>query len=159
VAKTKTRQRFVHKRLLTDEERGIWRAFVVLNFAITRKLDDNLRLTSGLTLPEYEVLFELTAAPDNRLRMNELARHLLFTRSGVTRLIDRLEAEGYVERDDCGDDGRGVFASLTAEGFATFEAAAVAYITALRHHFFDRLRDELPTMRRLLARLESDELL
>ena len=159
MAKTTSRQRFVHKRLLTNEERGIWRAFVTLNFAINRKLDEDLRLEAGLTLPEYEVLWELTNAPENRLRMNELARHLLFTRSGVTRLIDRLEAEGYVERDDCGDVGRGVFANLTEEGFAAFEAAAVEYIGALRHHFFDRLRGELPTMRRLLARLESDELI
>jgi DNA-binding MarR family transcriptional regulator len=159
VAKTKTRQRFVHKRLLTDEERGIYRAFVTLNLAISHRLDEDLRVKSGLTLPEYEVLFELTTAPENRLRMNELARHLLFTRSGVTRLIDRLEAEGYVERDNCGDDGRGVFANLTAEGYATFEAAAVEYIKALRRYFFEPLRNELPTMRRLLACLESDELL
>lgn len=157
--KATARQRFVHKRLLTNEERGIWRAFVTMNFAINRRLDEDLRLASGLTLPEYEVLWELTNAPENRLRMNELAKHLLFTRSGVTRLIDRLEAEGYVERDDCDDDGRGVFASLTQDGFDAFESAAVEYIAALRHHFFDRLRGELPTMRRLLARLESEELL
>jgi DNA-binding MarR family transcriptional regulator len=159
VPKTSTRRRFVHKPLLTNEERGIWRAFVTLNFAINRELDEDLRVKSGLTLPEYEVLWELTNAPKNRVRMNELARHLLFTRSGVTRLIDRLEAEGYVERDGCGDDGRGVYANLTETGFAAFEEAAVEYIDALRHHFFDRLRGDLPTMRRLLARLESDELI
>jgi len=158
VPKAKSRQRFVHKSLLTDDERGIWRAFVTLTFSISRKLDEELRFSSGLTLPEYEVLWELVNAPENRLRMNELARHLLFTRSGATRLIDRLEAEGYVERDDCDDDGRGVFAGLTEEGFSAFEQAAVEYIAGVRHYFFDRLRGELPTMRRLLARLESDEL-
>lgn len=156
--KTKTRQRFVHKRLLTDEERGLWRSFVTLNFAISRTLDNELRVESGLTLPEYEVLWELTNAPDNRLRMRELANHLLFTRSGVTRLIDRLEDAGYVQRDECDHDGRGVFAILTEAGFETFEAAAVDYIAALRHHFFDRLRGDLGTMRQLLGRLESDEL-
>jgi len=159
VPKTRSRRRFVHKPLLTDEERGIWRSFVTLTYAINRRLDEDLRFTSGLTLPEYEVLWELTQAQDNRLRMNELARHLLFTRSGVTRLIDRLEAEGYVERDDCDHDGRGVFAGLTEDGFAAFESAAVEYVDALRHHFFDRLRGELPAMRRMLKRLESDELL
>jgi DNA-binding MarR family transcriptional regulator len=158
VPKTKSRQRFVHKRLLTDEERGIWRSFITLTFAVNQKLDEDLRLGAGLTLPEYEVLWELVNAPENRLRMNELATHLLFTRSGVTRLIDRLEAEGYVERDGSDDDGRAVFAALTEDGFATFETAAVAYIAGLRHSFFDPLRGELPTMRRLLARLEQDEL-
>ena len=108
-----------------------------------------------MTLPEYEVLWELTNAPDNRLRMNELARHLLFTRSGVTRLIDRLEAEGYVERDDCHDDGRGVYAALTEDGFAAFEAAAVEYIDRLRELFFDRLEGNLKELRRLLGRLDG----
>lgn len=157
MAKTR-RQRFVHKPLLTDDERGIWRAFVVMNFAINRKLDSELRLQSGLTLPEYEVLWELTQTPENRLRMRELAKHLLFTRSGVTRLIDRLEDAGYVERDDVDNDGRGVFASLTKDGFDAFEAAAVDYITALRQHFLEPLRSDLPTMRKLLARLDSPEL-
>jgi DNA-binding MarR family transcriptional regulator len=159
VPKTKTPQRFVHKRLLTDEERGLWRLFVTLNFAINRALDNELRLESGLTLPEFEVLFQLTSAEDNRVRMRELADHLLFTRSGVTRLIDRLEDAGYVERDYCDQDGRGVFASLTKAGFETFEAATVDYVAALRHHFLNRLRGDLGEMRRLLRRLESDELL
>jgi DNA-binding MarR family transcriptional regulator len=155
VPKTKARRRFVHKPLLTDDERGIWRAFVTVHFELNRRLDDELRQASGLTLPEYEVLWELTNAPENRLRMNELARHLLFTRSGITRLIDRLENAGYVERDDCDHDGRGVFAALTPDGFAAFEAAAVVYIDRLRDLFFDRLRGELPTMRNLLAQLDG----
>ena len=155
MAKTKARQGFVHEPLLTDEERGLWRTFVTIHFAINRQLDEELRQKAGLTLPEYEVLWELTNATDNRLRMNELARHLLFTRSGVTRLIDRLEAAGYVERDDCDDDGRGVFAALTAEGFAAFEAAAIEYIDRLRELFFDRLKGDLKAMRGLLGRLDG----
>ena len=153
--KTKSESgQFVHASILTDEERGLWRSFVTVQFAINRELDEELRKTAGLTLPEFEVLWELTNAPRNRLRMNELARHLLFTRSGVTRLIDRLEAAGYVARDECDHDGRGVFAALTAEGFAAFEDATVDYLARLRELFFDRLRGDLPTMRRLLKRLE-----
>ena len=156
MAKTKARQRFVHRPLLTDDERGLWRSFVTIHFAITGQLDDELRRESGLTLPEYEVLWELTNASDNRLRMNELARHLLFTRSGVTRLIDRLEAAGYVERDVCDHDGRGVYAALTESGFAAFEAAAIPYIDRLRELFFDRLKGDLRETRRLLGRLTPD---
>lgn len=155
---TKQSQRFAHHRLLSDEERGLWRLFCTLNFAINRELDKELRLKSGLTLPEFEVLYELTNAPGNEVRMRELANHLLFTRSGATRLIDRLENAGFVERVYCDQDGRGVYASLTAAGFEAYEAAAVDYIAALRHHFLDRLRGDLRTMRRLLQRLESDEL-
>ena len=157
--KTKTRQRFVHKRLLTREERGIWRLFLTLNFAINRALDRELQLVSGMTLPEFEVLWELTNASGNRLRMRDLADHLLFTRSGATRLIDRLEAAGYVERDGCHQDGRGVFANLTEAGFEKFEAATVDYVAVLRQHFLGPLRGDLGTMRRLLQLLESDELL
>lgn len=146
-------RRFVHESLVTDEERGLWREFVTLHFAINHELDEELRTKAGLTLPEYEVLWELTNAPENRLRMNELARYLLFTRSGVTRLVDRLEAAGYVERGDCDDDGRGVFAALTADGFAAFQTAAVDYVARLRELFLDPLRGDLPTMRRLLGRL------
>jgi DNA-binding MarR family transcriptional regulator len=159
VSETKTSQQFVHERLLTDEERGLWRLFVTLNFAINRALDQELRVQSDLTLPEFEVLYQLTSAPGNRMRMRDLASHLLFTRSGATRLIDRLEHAGYVERDYCDQDGRGVFANLTQAGFETFEAASVDYVEALRRHFLDRLRGDLRTMRRLLRRLESDELL
>lgn len=154
--KTKPRRRFVHQPLLTDDERGVWRSFVTIHFAINRQLDDELRREVGLTLPEYEVLWELTNAPDNRLRMNELARHLLFTRSGITRLIDRLEAAGYVVRDECDDDGRGVYAMLTEDGFAAFESAAVTYIDRLRELFFDRLKGDLRELRRMLARLTPE---
>ena len=159
VPQTKTRQHFVHKRVLTREERGVWRLFLTLNFAINRALDKELQLESGLTLPEFEVLWELTNAPGNRVRMRDLADHLLFTRSGATRLIDRLEAAGYVERDGCDQDGRGVFANLTESGFEKFESATVDYVAALRRHFLNPLRGDLDTMRRLLQRLESDELL
>jgi DNA-binding MarR family transcriptional regulator len=159
VSQTKTTQRFVHKRLLTREERGIWLLFLTLNFAINRALDRELRLRSGLTLAEHEVLYELTSAPGNRVRMRDLADHLLFTRSGATRLIDRLEAAGYVVRDGCDQDGRGVFANLTESGFEKFEAATVDYVAVLRRHFLDPLRGDLDTMRGLLQRLESDALL
>jgi DNA-binding MarR family transcriptional regulator len=73
--------------------------------------------------------------------MAELAERLLFTRSGVTRLVDRLERDGLVERSECPHDGRGVYAILTAKGFDTFEVAAVPHVDGLRRLFFDRLDD------------------
>ena len=100
----------------------LWRRFVETHATIVRRLDEDLRAQSGLTLSSFEVLYELVRAPGNRLRMAELADRLLFTRSGVTRLVDRLVRDGYVERNECVHDGRGVYAILTEKGFETFES-------------------------------------
>jgi DNA-binding MarR family transcriptional regulator len=138
---TETDTQFHHTSLLSPEERLLWRRFVETHAAIVRRLDENLSAQSGLTLSSYEVLVELVRAPGNRLRMAELAERLLFTRSGVTRLVDRLERDGLVERSECPHDGRGVYAILTEKGFNTFEVAAVPHVDGLRRLFFDRLDD------------------
>jgi DNA-binding MarR family transcriptional regulator len=89
--------------------------------------------------------------------MAELAERLLFTRSGVTRLVDRLERDGFVERNECPDDGRGVYAILTAKGFATFEAAAPPFVDGIRNMFFDRLDGKRDTFDEILSGLAPDE--
>jgi DNA-binding MarR family transcriptional regulator len=148
---------FHHTSLLSVEERVLWRRFVETHAAIVRRLDEGLRVQSGLTLSSYEVLFELVRAPGNRLRMAELAERLLFTRSGVTRLVDRLERDGLVERNECPDDGRGVYAILTAKGFATFESAVRPFVDGIRQMFFDRLDGRRDTFDEILIGLASDE--
>ena len=147
---------FVHANLLSRQERVLWRRFVETHAAIVRKLDEDLRANSGLTLSSFEVLFELTRAPGNRLRMAELADRLLFTRSGVTRLVDRLEREGLVERTDCDHDGRGVYAILTEKGFQTFETAAGPHIDGIRRLFLDRLDGWDDVLFRLLHQLAPE---
>jgi DNA-binding MarR family transcriptional regulator len=144
---------FHHTSLLSREERVLWRQFVETHAAIVRRLDDDLRVQSGLTLSSYEVMVELVRAPGNRLRMAELAERLLFTRSGVTRLVDRLERAGFVERSECPHDGRGVYAILTQKGFDTFEAAAVPHVDGIRSLFFDRLDGKGDLFGELLLRL------
>jgi DNA-binding MarR family transcriptional regulator len=150
---TKADIQFHHASLLSAEERVLWRRFVETHAAIVRRLDEGLRVQSGLTLSSYEVLFELVRAPGNRLRMAELAERLLFTRSGVTRLVDRLERDGFVERNECPDDGRGVYAILTAKGFDTFEVAAAPHVDGIRRMFFDPLDGDGATLAELLGRL------
>jgi DNA-binding MarR family transcriptional regulator len=140
--------------LLSADERELWRRFVETHATIVRRLDEDLRSHSGLTLSSFEVLYELVRAPANQLRMAELADRLLFTRSGVTRLIDRLERQGFVERGECPDDGRGVFAAMTAKGFDAFEAAAAPHVEGIRRLFFDRLDGSDDVLGRLLLQLD-----
>ena len=154
---TEVESQFVYTSLLSREERVLWRRFVETHAAIVRRLDVDLRAQSGLTLSSFEVLFELTRAPGNRLRMAELADRLLFTRSGVTRLVDRLEREGYVERSDCAHDGRGIYAILTEQGFDAFETAAEPHIDGVRRLFFDRLEGWDGVLRRLLHQLAPEK--
>jgi DNA-binding MarR family transcriptional regulator len=88
--------------------------------------------------------------------MAELAERLLFTRSGVTRLIDRLERDGLVERHECRHDGRGVYALLTEKGFETFEAAAEPHTVSIRRLFFDPLDGDGDMLDALLIRLAPE---
>ena len=148
---------FVHQNLMTREERVVWRRFVETHAAIVRKLDEDLRAHSGLTLSSFEVLYELVRVPGNRMRMAELADKLLFTRSGVTRLVDRLERDGLVVRSDCDHDGRGVYAKLTEHGFDTFEAACGPHIDGVRRLFFDRLDGWEDVLLRLLHQLAPEK--
>jgi DNA-binding MarR family transcriptional regulator len=145
-----------HKPLLNVEERTVWRTFLRLHAGLTRRLDDELRASLGLSLSAFEVLWVLTTEPENRIRMTELADHLVFTRSGVTRLIDRLERDGLVVRGEVGEDLRGRYAILTREGFDLFEEAAAAYVDKLRELFFAPLRGRpLGELGTLLCRIDE----
>ncbi len=155
---TEVESQFVHTSLLSREERVLWRRFVETHAAIVRRLDEDLRAQSGLTLSSFEVLYELVRAPGNRLRMAELADRLLFTRSGVTRLVDRLERDGFVERNDCAHDGRGVYAILTAAGVRDVRGGGrVRTSTASVSLFFDRLDGWDDVLRRLLHQLAPEK--
>jgi DNA-binding MarR family transcriptional regulator len=101
------------------------------------------------------VLCRLRKAPGGRLRMAELAEHALLSRSGMTRLIDRLEREGMVSRSSCDKDGRGCYAVLTDEGRAALEQARSTHISVvragfLRHFSVDELRDLAGLLQRVL---------
>jgi DNA-binding MarR family transcriptional regulator len=148
------------KTSLNDAERELWRTFAVLNCAIRRALDEELRLHVGFMLSEYEVLSALASAPGHRLRMRDLANVLQLTRSGATRLIDRLEDELLVERGGCAHDGRGVWAEITRAGMEQFAAAEVFFVAALRRHFLDGTPVELAaSLRGLLEHVETNGLL
>jgi len=109
-----------------------------------------------MALTDYDVLVQLANADDHRLRMSELADRLLLSRSGATRLVDRLVAEGLVERVMCDVDRRGQWASLTDAGYERLRQAAPTHLRGVAEHFLDRLSaDELATLQRALGRLDD----
>src|SRR3954465_15050755 len=98
---------------LTPLELGAWRELLHVHAVLTRELDEELRRAHGLPLTSYDVLVSLESASDRQMRMSELADAVLLSRSGLTRLVERLEREGLLSRADCPGDARGSFAVLT----------------------------------------------
>ena len=109
---------------LAPEELAAWRGLLRVHSALVKALDAELLAGHELPLTSYEVLINLQAAPGRRRRMAELADGVLLSRSGMTRLVDRLERDGLLERDPCTDDGRGTYAVLTDKGAALLAPGA-----------------------------------
>src|SRR6266436_1240643 len=114
-----------------------WVGLLQTHRRLVHELDSELEQAHGLTLAEYEVLLHLAQAPDQRLRMSELAQAVLLTRSGLTRLVDRLERRGLVERARCPSDLRGLHAVLTEEGLECLREAAPTHLAGVRRLFLD----------------------
>jgi DNA-binding MarR family transcriptional regulator len=121
---------------------------------LTRALDAQLAREHNLPLSSYEVLLFLADAPDGRMRMSELAESVLLSRSGLTRLVDRLERDGLLKRERCESDARGLFAEITPEGRRLFDAARRTHLDGVRALFLDRFsRDELRALGGLWQKL------
>jgi DNA-binding MarR family transcriptional regulator len=116
-----------------------WRLFLQAHSVVVDTLEHELRAELGLPLTWYEVLLHLARADGGRLRMTDLAGSLLLSKSGVTRLVDRMEGEGLVERGVCSSDRRGSFAVLTTAGRALFEKAAPIHLRGVDEHFLGLL--------------------
>jgi DNA-binding MarR family transcriptional regulator len=130
------------RALLGDERLAAWRAIVGAHARVSLALERDLLAEHGLPLSEYEVMVQLLDAPDRRLRMTDLADRVLLSRSGLTRLVDRMERDGRVLRQHCDDDGRGTYAVLTTEGTRRLRAASGTYFRGLRTHLVDPLPDD-----------------
>jgi DNA-binding MarR family transcriptional regulator len=124
-----------------DPRLETWRAFLRAHALLTRRLDEDLRAGEGLTLGEYSALLQVAEAPGRSLRMNQLASGIFLSRSGVTRLIDRLEADGLITRSTCTDDGRGALAVLTDAGLARLRDAARTHLNGIAEYFLDVVPD------------------
>jgi DNA-binding MarR family transcriptional regulator len=124
---------------LTPHELAAWRGMLEVHARVTQQLDAQMQAKHGLSLSAYEVLMFLDDAPKHRMRMSEIADRVLLSRSGCTRLVDRLADQGYVTR--CADttDGRGLYAQLTEAGLAKIGAARATHRDGIRRFFLDRL--------------------
>jgi DNA-binding MarR family transcriptional regulator len=126
--------------------------------AVTRQLNAELTADHGLTISDYEVLLRLARAPESRMRRVDLAEQVLLTASGVTRLLDGLERDGFVERGSCDTDRRVVYAVLTDAGLAKLREASESHLAQIDAFFAARFdEDELGELRLLLTRLAEDE--
>ncbi len=133
---------------------GAWRAFLRAHARVLRAMESELQAEQDLALADYDVLVQLAEAPAQSLRMHELADSVLLSRSGLTRLVDRLVREGYVAREPCPDDHRGRLAVLTPAGLARLRSAAPTHLRGVRDHVTGRLSStELEEMRQLMDRL------
>lgn len=125
-------------RWLTTEEQQAWRGFVRGSALLLEQLDAELVEAHGLTLADYEILVWLSEAPRGGLRMSDLADRALVSRSRLTYRVDRLVAEGLVERRPCPSDRRGSLAVLTPTGRRRLERAAPTHVDGVVAHLIDR---------------------
>jgi DNA-binding MarR family transcriptional regulator len=127
---------------LTSDELGAWRGFLRVHSALVKELDAELAAAHKLPLSSYEVLINLEAAPGHKRRMAELADSVLLSRSGMTRLVDRLERDGLLVRDHCTDDGRGCYAVLTEKGADLLASARPTHLAGVREKFLAQFQPE-----------------
>jgi DNA-binding MarR family transcriptional regulator len=118
-----------------------WRSLQRAHAALARRVDAELERTHGLPLSTYEVLHRLVECPWGRMRMCDLAEYAQLSRSGLTRLADRLEKEGLLERCSCEHDARGAYACLTDRGRERFAAARGTHLAVVREQFFSRFSE------------------
>jgi DNA-binding MarR family transcriptional regulator len=139
-------------------ELDAWARLLHAYASTTRALSGSLLAEHGLTLNDYEALLRLSRAEDGRMRRVDLADELLLTASGVTRLLDGLEAAGYVERASCSTDRRVVYAVITDAGRDKLETASESHLAEIRALFDERFGpEELEQLAQLLGRLPGAE--
>jgi DNA-binding MarR family transcriptional regulator len=124
-----------------DPRLAPWRAFVRAQAHVSRRLDEDLRAEHGLSLQEYVALLILAESPDRRLRMGRLADSLTLSKSGATRLIDRLVDDGLVDRVTCSSDLRGAEAMLTEPGLKRLRTAAPTHLRGIAEYFLSAIQD------------------
>lgn len=135
-----------------DTRLAPWRAFLLAHARVVRRLDEELRTEHDLSIGEYDALLTIAQAPERRIRMRQLADEVILSKSGVTRLIDRLVDDGLVERSACLADARGAEAVLTEHGLARLRAASRTHLRGIDEHFLAILdREDLTVIERSLS--------
>jgi DNA-binding MarR family transcriptional regulator len=144
------------KPQLSDHQLDAWRAFLRAQSELIRTLDRELEADQGLPITYFDVLAQLTQA-GGRLRMSELADAVLLSRSGVTRLVDRMERGGLVKREHCPTDRRAMYATMTPAGKRALAKARPVHLRGVAEHFGRHLSDEeAKTLAAALGRMVPD---
>jgi DNA-binding MarR family transcriptional regulator len=125
---------------LSAKQQRVWRRWLAANAHLPAALHRELR-ADGLSLPDFEVLVQLTESPEGRVRVTDLARALSWEKSRASHHLTRMERRGLVRREECCDDGRGAFVALTTEGRTAIEQAAPGHVHTVRSLVFDDLTE------------------
>lgn len=147
------------KRRLGNDELATWRAFLRAHAVVTRRLERSLAATGLLTLSELDVLIQLDeAGPQGGLRLSDLAARVLITKSGISRLVDRLVEDGLLERRQCADDRRVHHVSITASGRRALRRSIGTHLRDVAAAFSDHVGEaEAPLLRTILERLAGQD--
>ncbi|MFF0153994.1 MarR family winged helix-turn-helix transcriptional regulator [Micromonospora sp. NPDC005203] len=148
----------VMTRWLDPDEQRTWRAYLAASRMLMDTLDRELQREAGMPHAYYEILVRLSEAPGRQLRMSDLAEAAGSSRSRLSHAVARLEAAGWVRREDCPTDRRGQIALLTDEGFATLAAAAPGHVEGVRRHLFDALSPAQVDQLRRISETLADHL-
>jgi DNA-binding MarR family transcriptional regulator len=131
-----------------------WRSYLQSHATILRLLDAELVSEHGITTRDYEVLLYLAQAPERKLPMSALAESTMLTRSGITRLVDGLVADGCIQRASCPSDARVSYAQLTDDGYEKLRRAGETHIASIRRLFLEQFSpEEIGILASLLSRL------
>jgi MarR family 2-MHQ and catechol resistance regulon transcriptional repressor len=123
---------------------------------LTRSLDAELQASDGISLQTFEVLLRIARADGGRISMSDLADGVAITTGGVTRLADRLQKDGLVQRVSCPSDRRVVYLALTDQGHRTLGVALQHHLDSLDRHVADRIAvEDLPSVHRALDTLRA----
>jgi DNA-binding MarR family transcriptional regulator len=122
-------------KTIESQQLAAWRAMLTAQAELNERIDRAMRESDAIPLHWYDALSGLAEAPRRRLRLGELARVALLSRSGLSRLVDRLEEAGLLAREACGDDARGAFAVLTPAGLTALRKASRVYGKELQDRF------------------------
>jgi DNA-binding MarR family transcriptional regulator len=124
---------------LSPQQRAAWSGFIRAHASIIKELDAELQAAHGLPLSSYDVLVQLSLAPNGRMQMFELAEAVHLSRSGLTRMVDRLARQGLLERHRGDRDPRQVFACITGSGFERLAETTPTHLAGVRQRFLERL--------------------
>jgi DNA-binding MarR family transcriptional regulator len=138
---------------MDEAELATWRAFLNAHSVVIQRIEQDLRAHGLPPLSWYDVLWPLDRAEDGRLRMNQLAEEVVLSRTGLVRLVDRLEAGGLLRREPVPEDGRGSYAAITNDGAATLRRMWPVYRRHIEQDFLDPLGARATPLRTALERI------